>query len=419
MNLLKQLKELSDCYHEELEKVPYFEQVRAHAVARLSYVNHLRCMSIIHSVMEEELRHGKTWHRIWSEEMAKQPLLRADLADLHAEKHKDIPTAVTRAHGMAEDIRELIAAESSRFPGALYVLEGTINGGPVLAEGIEESLGLREHRGLRYLLSYGEKRRERWKGFKKGLAEFAQTEGSPSQIVSGAEWAYESLKGLFECLYPFSEEETTLTAMTLNPEAGSHSIVQDPDLLAIALKAGRKTWRQFPYLAYRFGERGKRFTDSDSGWIVGLTELPASTMAKQVDWLGRVLASRGIPRYVLERHLQVSWELLSESYPERTGNFSSLRDCAAAQAKHRQAQLSDEDFRTTAKEAENRLTARDKRARGLGVILVAAAIDEASGIPKAVSNIEEWVNAARFTQELRAEFAQTSKQLKASLRPRR
>ena len=41
----------------------------------------------------------------------------------------------------------------------------------------------------------------------------------------------------------------------------------DPRALLAAERAGRRCLRDYPYLSLRYGERGRRFTDSDGGWL--------------------------------------------------------------------------------------------------------------------------------------------------------
>ena len=50
----------------------------------------------------------------------------------------------------------------------------------------------------------------------------------------------------------------------LNSEAGQVPVPSDPIEIAAAVRANRIMWRAFPYLGFRYGERGKRFGNSDS-----------------------------------------------------------------------------------------------------------------------------------------------------------
>jgi hypothetical protein len=92
---------------------------------------------------------------------------------------------------------------------------------------------------------------------------------------------------------------------TINFEAGDHAMPQDPLEIDLALRAAKVAWEKYPYLKHRYGERGRRFTDSDSCWLFTLTRVPREVaVTKALEWLRTVLASRGIPTVILEFHLQ-------------------------------------------------------------------------------------------------------------------
>ncbi len=74
--------------------------------------------------------------------------------------------------------------------------------------------------------------------------------------------------------------------------------------IARALRCAEVAWRRFPYLETRFGERGRRFTSSDSCWLVTLRGLDEESRHRLLSWLREVLANRGLPSIILERHLE-------------------------------------------------------------------------------------------------------------------
>jgi len=94
---------------------------------------------------------------------------------------------------------------------------------------------------------------------------------------------------------------------------------QNPLEIDLALRAAKVAWEKYPYLEYRYGERGRRFTDSDSCWLVTLTRAPRQVaVTKALEWLRTVLASRGIPTVILEFHLDAilrrsAWNFLNSA----------------------------------------------------------------------------------------------------------
>jgi hypothetical protein len=89
----------------------------------------------------------------------------------------------------------------------------------------------------------------------------------------------------------------------VNHDAGSHGIATDAVLLRAAVRAAQRSYDEMPYYTLRYGERGARFATSDSAWLLSLAVLDEARAIRQVDWLSRVLAARGMPSWLLETHL--------------------------------------------------------------------------------------------------------------------
>ena len=119
------------------------------------------------------------------------------------------------------------------------------------------------------------------------------------------------------------------TANALNADAGSHAVTADPRELAAIERAANRSLTAWPYIEQRYGERGRRFTRSDSGWIATLPDLPQDSVDRQLRWLGVLLASREMPRLVLAEHLEVLAEELTVALPDRTAAYDQLRVGAA------------------------------------------------------------------------------------------
>ena len=93
---------------------------------------------------------------------------------------------------------------------------------------------------------------------------------------------------------------------------------QNPLEIDLALRAAKVAWEKYSYLEYRYGERGRRFTDSDSCWLFTLTRAPREVVVtKALEWLRTVLASRGIPAVILEFHLMAIRLAIDSGFPEQ------------------------------------------------------------------------------------------------------
>jgi hypothetical protein len=190
-------------------------------------------------------------------------------------------------------------------------------------------------------------------------------------------------------------------ANILNPEAGNHVVTSDPREVKAAKRAAQRSWAEFPYYGHRYGTRGRQFSLSDSGWLATLVDLTPDVAVEQVKWLGGVLASRGMPQWMLERHLAILHEELSAALPESAGRYSILLLCAAELRSMREAHFPPARFQDLADAFDAAVGEPwNRRLRGMGGILVAAVADERSGIEYAVPSLTEWVcDSSRFPPE--------------------
>ncbi|HEX8152775.1 MAG TPA: hypothetical protein VF698_06615 [Thermoanaerobaculia bacterium] len=181
------------------------------------------------------------------------------------------------------------------------------------------------------------------------------------------------------------DQRTLTDEFTLpNPEAGAHPLPRDPIELAAGADAAARSWAEFPYFEQRFAERGRRFATSDTGWLITLCSIEKGAALAQIGWLGSVLASRGMPQYLLERHLRHLHEALTEALPHRKKQYVVLQTGARMLERARRAQIDDEAFRELAS------AFRGREVEQMGVLLVAAVADEGGGIRSAVTSIEAW-----------------------------
>lgn len=179
----------------------------------------------------------------------------------------------------------------------------------------------------------------------------------------------------------------------LNPDAGNHAVATAPEELAAAERAGERTWAQFPYYERRYGERGRRFCTSDTAWLLTLAHRDEKHAIEQVLWLGHVLASRGMPRYLLEQHLH---NLVAELDGP---SAASLRAAERRLRTLRRRVIGDAAFDRLAREFDARVADQPEAFAAMGAVLVSAVADEADGIERAVVTVEEWAcDAAHFSE---------------------
>ncbi|MBF0529015.1 MAG: biliverdin-producing heme oxygenase, partial [Deltaproteobacteria bacterium] len=305
--------------HEHLESLPYSKTILAGEARLLSYVGHIRAMAALHAILEKGLD-GSTSEvvkAVWQEDMRKLPLLVMDLEFFRYKLLPDLPEAVAAVLKMVAAIRLKAVEEPLTLLGYLYVLEGSTQGAMILAPKVAESLGLDRHHGLAYLTNYGQDAPRFWEETKTRLNLAVIGQKEKNTILAAAKELYGALTEVFEALHPLDKEALRYSATSFNFEAGNHPVTQDPGEIAAVLRATDRCLAKYPYFTYRYGERGRRFTDSDGAWLAALLDLDERKMLDQILWLGRVLSSRGMPRFLLQRPLEIVHEEPTRAVPEK------------------------------------------------------------------------------------------------------
>lgn len=400
--LMDRLKIETQEQHQYLESLPFFSALMEEKLPFESYVGLLRAMAVVHAVLEHEisLSVNPVISSVWQEKMRRLPFLEKDLSFIETKEIGDIAEAANCALQLAEKIRLSSRPQSVDLLGCLYVLEGSTLGAQILRPKIAKLFNLRTE-GLSYLSSHGSETAARWKKFKQRMNAANISEQQRKTVVEMACEVFQGITKIVSALYPIEVIVPDYFASTLNPEAGVHPVPNDPRELLAAIDAGEKTWKAFPYFEWRYGDRGKRFTKSDSAWLATLSDMSQEMVHQEVQWLGTVLASRGMPRLLLQRHLENLHEALVQAIPERRSKYDKLLKAAEALQASRRNYISDNLFQTLTEEFESMVgPSWSKRLNGAGAILVSAIADEKAGINKAVTSLEEWMtDSSRFPEK--------------------
>lgn len=228
-----------------------------------------------------------------------------------------------------------------------------------------------------------------WSGFTQRLegvvCEAAEEEG----LLRAACECFSQVRTLLDALHPLREHAPT---WWLNREAGGHPITTDVNELRAALRAAEATWEEFPYYAWRYGEHGRRFSWSDSAWLVTLGGQAEAQVWKHLSWLGVLLAGRGMPRLMLERHLRVLHQELVHAKPTHRGLYDVLGHAAERMTGERRRVLDDQELRMFGEDFDARVGPEwSQRLRGAGELLAAAVADECWGLAQAVPSLTSWM----------------------------
>lgn len=204
--LSERLKEETRADHVRAEKHPLMAAMIGGRIDRTAYAGYLGQMLHVHTTLEAALRAAGSRHAalavVVREHHFRDPALRADLATLgeHPERHPPLP-----ATGLfCERIETLAAQDPPALLGALYVLEGSTNGGRFIAPAVRKALGLpgraQARSGTEYLEPHGERQRDRWSLFKASLDIVTFTPAECDLIAAVASDAFRGVHDIFEDL---------------------------------------------------------------------------------------------------------------------------------------------------------------------------------------------------------------------------
>jgi hypothetical protein len=202
-----------------------------------------------------------------------------------------------------------------------------------------------------------------------------------------------------------------------HPDSGNHPLPSDEREIEAVVRAGRRCYEAHPYFAQRYAARGEAFTRSDGGYLATLADHPQSHVEDQVNWLAGVLASRGIPRWLMECHLDMLYEELSAAVPDRVADYGKLQQAAGVLRAARQKWITQADFDALAARFEANA---GNGCRNTGGLLIAAVCDECNGLSEAVPSLSVWLgDENRFSPQWCAAVAQTLAAARARVAPQK
>lgn len=213
-------------------------------------------------------------------------------------------------------------------------------------------------------------------------------------VVSAAAGAYDFLYELLTLLHPFDGDRTGFTSFTLNPAGGAYPACQSREALTAVLHASDYALAVCPYYLYRYGCSGILFSDSDGAWLTTLTELGFPAMEEQVLWLAKVLSARGMPTFLMARHLRFLGDELGRTCPEGADRWKLM---------YRAAGLLDLDapaLRVMGGISELLRAAGSGEgfaAEEAAGLIVGALLDERRGFPGSVEDVVAWYSDGRVT----------------------
>ncbi len=399
--LTQRLRDTTRVAHAELEQLPYSRALADGTLPVESYVSHLRAMAIAHGVLERVLDSAKDDRIItaWQAGIRRLPDLGADLKHFGAQAIPDIPSVHQRAVTLTDSILHRSVQAPITLLGYLHVFEGSQMGAAVMAGMVKRIFPLDRLHGLTYLDMDAAATREHWQAFCAVIDTLSLTTEEERGVLDAALEAYAAVHQIFEALHPFDRSSLRHLVTSINPEAGAHPIPDDPLELDAAIRAGERCLLEYPYFTWRYGERGSRYTSSDSAWLATLTQRDQSIVDAQVQWLAGVLASRGMPSILMQRHLELLYEELVKRAPNASAErYGRLLLAAEALAQQRKGVMADSELDAIHR-AFDEAVGPDWRVRlpRMGPVIACAVVDEVRGVAGAIASLETWLtDASRF-----------------------
>ena len=403
MTLMKRLQRETAKDHKRLELYPYFAALAEHKLPLECYVHQLKGLAIIHGVLESVLAEATFGPvaSIWNDSLRKLPFLAKDVEFFKPRIDWDYMPAIETALAMTEKIRLRSIENPPTLLGYLYVFEGSTLGNHMHQPDITATFQLEGLTGCRYYASYEDQVPDKWRQFRQAMETALEDTHLHDSVISAAHEAFSGLEKFYSVLFPLKTREKSFHVSRINPEAGNHPIPEDEREITAALTASNRAWATFPYYQARYGERGKRFSDSDTCWLVTLKHLDPESLQHQMNWLARLLATRGMPSIMLENTIELLHAELTKKVPENKPAYDKLFKAADMLAEKRRRCIPEPDFTILSREFDDLAGIKlGQQYKNTGSLLVSAVADEQNGIAGAVDAIGEWLtDPGRFSKE--------------------
>jgi heme oxygenase len=383
-------------------ELSFFEAISARQLSTVSYITLLGGLATIYDAFESALDYTNdpTLRAVWGRNLHKQPLLQQDIAALAGPQTRHVPAADLGAEVLSEHIRLRATTDPRSLLGSAYALATWYMGGATVCEQVTHAMRLSGAAGVSYLASFDAWGQSYWPQFADSLNAIPLEPEAHQQVVLAAREVLDGIERLIDVLHPLNENPTGELVTLLNPLAGNHPITGDMTEIKAMMRAHQRIAQLFPYMDLRYGMKGRKFSWSDGAWLISLTSEAQVSVNQQIQWLTRLLARRGMPRWFMECHLQLLYEELVLVIPAKRDTYATLAEAARVLADERRAYVSDEMLKTLDTIFYQHV-GPEWRAwmPNCGAMLASAVADEQVGVAHALEAIEGWMSdPARFPE---------------------
>jgi len=192
------LKSETQPLHDEAEAHEFQRVLLNGELPRETFVQFLEQMLIVHGALERELRAAASnvpaVGAVVQERYFQVPRLREDLAFHGGATSPSEPTPAVRR--LVERIETAGRENPAALLGFLYVLEGSNNGGRIIAKKIAGAYGPESGEGLSFFDPHGRAQREYWKEFKQDLDAQPLSEADRAAILDAAKDTFRGVSAI-------------------------------------------------------------------------------------------------------------------------------------------------------------------------------------------------------------------------------
>lgn len=178
------LRDATSNEHQAAERSAFQRQLVGGKLPRDLYARFLGQMRHIWSAIDDAsagLRAVSRFHALAEPSRSRTRDIDADLLHLAAD---GVAPPLPAAAAFASEIRHWGSAEPHSLVGAMYVVEGSTNGGRFIARSVRRAYGFEGVLGTRFLDPYGEQQARRWAEWKGALDDAVTVEEAPRLIAA-------------------------------------------------------------------------------------------------------------------------------------------------------------------------------------------------------------------------------------------
>ncbi len=192
--IMGRLREETRPLHSHAESRPLQQQIARGEVDRGRFAAYLGQLYLVHqkleSALEEAASDNPTIGTLATADRMRVPDLEKDLDFYGLDPHDLEPGAATVRFCQAID--RVDAEDPVALLGALYVLEGSTNGGKFLARVLRKAWNLGDE-GLSYFDPYGDQQPQRWAAFKTDMENIAFDTDQQDAILEAADQTFKAI----------------------------------------------------------------------------------------------------------------------------------------------------------------------------------------------------------------------------------